>query len=99
MPYVKVWVHFVWTTKNRVPLLRDEIRQTVFQHILENAREKGIYIDHLNGYTQHAHLLTSLGTDQTLSGIAKLVKGESSHWINQQKLAPYASNGNGSILR
>ncbi len=88
MPHVKVWVHFVWTTKNRLPLLSDDIRQRVFQHIRENARAKGIFLDYVNGYREHVHCLISLGTEQTLSWIVKMLKGESSHWINQQGLIP-----------
>lgn len=84
MPWIKVWLHFVWSTKDRAPLLTDEFRPRVFQHILENARNKNIYIDHINGYREHAHCLTSLGSDQTLQNIMQLIKGESSHWINQQ---------------
>ena len=86
MPHVKVWVHFVWTTKNRLPLLSDDIRQRVFQHIRENARAKGIFLDYVNGYREHVHCLISLGTEQILSWIVKMLKGESSHWINQQGL-------------
>lgn len=76
----------MWTTKNRMPLLTDEIRQRVFQHIRENARAKGIFLDHINGYVEHVHCLISLGTDQTIAEIVKLLKGESSHSINQQNL-------------
>jgi putative transposase len=86
MPHVKVWIHFVWTTKNRFPFLTDEIRQRVFQHIRENAKAKGIFLDYINGYREHVHLLISLGTEQTISEIVKLLKGESSHWINQNNL-------------
>jgi REP element-mobilizing transposase RayT len=86
MPYVKVWIHFVWTTKNRTPLLSDEIRSQVFDHIRAYAREKGIYLDHIGGYREHVHCLVSLGTDQKISDVIKLLKGESSHWINQQGL-------------
>ena len=55
MPWVKVWIHFVWSTKNREPFLKDEIRQKVFQHIRENAKEKGIHLDFINGYIDHVH--------------------------------------------
>ena len=89
MPYVKVWLHFVWATKNREPYLTDDIREKVFKHIFHNARDKGIFVDHVGGYREHAHALVSLGVDQTLSGIAKQLKGESSHWINQQQLVPF----------
>ena len=48
--------------------------------------EKDIYIDYINGFSDHCHCLISLGIDQTLSKIMQLIKGESSHWINKQKL-------------
>src|SRR5262249_49912303 len=86
MPHVKVWLHFVWTTKNREQLLTDEIRPRIFAHIRENARAKGIFLAFINGYREHVHCLISLGTEQTISQIVKLLKGESSHWINQQRL-------------
>ena len=86
MPYVKVWIHLVWSTKNRLPFLKDEIRPAVFQHIRENAKEKGIYLDCINGYWEHVHCLISLGVDQTIANTVKLIKGESSHWINKNSL-------------
>lgn len=86
MPWVKVWLHFVWSTKDRFPYLQDEIRNRVFDHIRQNAREKGIYIDFINGYLEHVHCLISLGTDQTIEKIMQLIKGESSFWINKNKL-------------
>lgn len=86
MPLVKVWIHFVWSTKNRQPLLSDEIRPKVFRHIRQNAGEKGIFIDFIGGYVDHVHCLVSLGTDQTIEKIIQLMKGESSFWINRNKL-------------
>ena len=86
MPYVKVWIHLVWSTKNRQPFLKDEIRPTVFQHMRDNAKKKDIFLDFFNGYREHVHALVSLGTEQTISNIVKLMKGESSHWINQNNL-------------
>lgn len=86
MPHIKVWIHFVWSTKNRTPLLTEEIRPKVFAHIKENAREKDIFIDHIGGYTDHVHCLISLGTNQTIEKVIQLIKGESSFWINKNKL-------------
>ena len=83
MPYIKVWIHLVWSTKNRVPLLTDAIRPTVFQHIQKKKKKKGIFLDFINGYREHVHCLISLGADQTIAEIVKLIKGESSHWINK----------------
>jgi REP element-mobilizing transposase RayT len=58
----------------------------VFNHIRQNARKKDIHIDFINGYVEHVHSLISLGSNQTLEQLMKLIKGESSHWINKNKL-------------
>ena len=86
MSYIKIYVHFVWSTKNRAPLLTKDIRHKVFNHIRENAKKKNIFIDFINGYTDHVHCLVSLNDDLSIGKIAQLLKGESSYWINQNKL-------------
>jgi len=86
MAYLKIWIHVVWTTKNRKPMLTKAIRRKVFDHIRENAKEKSIYVDFINGYVDHVHALISLKADQTIAKIMQLIKGESSYWINKQNL-------------
>jgi putative transposase len=86
MPYLKIWVHLIWSTKNRTPVLDKEIRPKLFSHIRDNARAKGIYLDFINGYVDHVHALISVGADQSIAKVAQLLKGESSHWANQQQL-------------
>ena len=86
MSFVKVWIHFVWATKNRAPLLTDSIRPKVFQHIRDNAKIKEIHLDFIGGYTDHVHCLVSLGSGQQIENLVRLIKGESSHWINKNKL-------------
>src|SRR5450759_3839769 len=86
MSYLRIWVHCVWTINKKIPYLRDEIRTEVIQHIRKNAETKGIYIDHINGYHEHIHALISLGSKQTISEIMQKIKGESSFWINKNKL-------------
>jgi len=86
MGYAKIWVHLVWTTKNREPILTREFRSTIFGHIRENAGKKGIYIDSINGYLEHVHCLISLGCGQNIDKILMLLKGESSYWTNKNNL-------------
>ena len=86
MSYVKIFVHAVWCTKNRFPFLKETILPVVISHITQNAAKKGIYIDRLNGYTDHLHCLLSLPVEMTIAKAMNLIKGESSYWINKQKL-------------
>lgn len=87
MSWVRIWVHLVFSTKNREPFLNSkETRKKVFQHIKQNANEKDIWLDSVNGYADHAHCLISLNKEQSISKVAQLIKGESSFWINKNNL-------------
>ena len=88
MSFVKIWVHMVFATKNRAPYLKKEIRNDVYKHIAENCSEKEIFLQAINGHKEHIHCLISLGKDQTIAKVSQLIKGESSFWINQNKLIP-----------
>ncbi|RZL52010.1 MAG: IS200/IS605 family transposase [Pedobacter sp.] len=85
MSYIRMWVHLVFATKNREPLLPKEIRYKVQDHIIENCKEKSIYLQAINGHTDHIHCLISLGREQSISKVTQLIKGESSFWINKHQ--------------
>lgn len=86
MPYTKVYIHLIWSTKNREHLIGKELKPLLLQHIKENSIKKEIFIDTLNCVSNHIHLLVSLGTEQTIAKTAMLIKGESSFWVNKQKI-------------
>ncbi len=79
-------IHAVWGTKKHEPFLTADIRPLIIKHIKENAREKGIYIDSLNGYTDHLHCLFGLNADLSIAKTMQLIKGESAHWMNKEKI-------------
>lgn len=87
MSYVKIWVHAVWGTKNRFPHLTKEIKAQVIDHIRENAKKKGIFIDTINGHTEHLHALMALNADMSISKMMQLIKGEAAFWANKEKIA------------
>lgn len=86
MPFVNVLIHFVWATKNRVPILKEDIRLKIFKHIKQKSIENKIFIDCINGHDDHVHCLVSLGRSQTISKVIGMIKGEAAHWINENKL-------------
>ncbi len=86
MPYTKVLIHYIWSTKNREPSITKELKPLLLRHIKDNSVKKGIYIDSLNCVSDHIHLIVSLGTEQTIAKTAMLIKGESSFWVNKEKI-------------
>ena len=86
MSFVRVWIHAVWGTKNRSNILTKDVRNVLFGHIKSNAKEKGIYIDTVDGYTDHVHCLFTLNADISLSKSLQLIKGEASFWSNKANL-------------
>ena len=86
MPLLKIWIHLVWATKNRAPVLTKDIRETIFKHIKENGKKKNIHVDFVNGHCDHVHCLVSLNAEQTIAKVVQLLKGESSYWANKNNL-------------
>jgi putative transposase len=86
MSYIRIWIHIVFGTKNRVPLITNEVKNQLINHIKENAKQKDIFIDKINSTNDHIHCLVSLGMDQNVSKIIQLIKGESSYWINKNRI-------------
>ncbi|NOY79227.1 MAG: transposase, partial [Calditrichaeota bacterium] len=87
MPYIRIWIHLIWATKDRGKLISRQLNPKLISHIRENAIDKNIHIDFLNCVENHCHALISLGSSQSIQEIARLMKGESSHWVNQKKLS------------
>lgn len=86
MSYVSIYVHFVWTTKYRTPILERPKSTELFNHIQQYSKTHDIYIDGINGYKDHIHCLVSLGKMQCVANIMNVIKGESAHWANKIRL-------------
>ena len=82
MSYANIWIHAVWGTKNRLPLLANS-KSIMIQHIKENAIQKKIFIDCIDGGDDHLHCLFKLNANTSLMNVLQLFKGEASHWANQ----------------
>lgn len=74
MAFVKIWIHAIWSTKNRESILEKSKRIELFKHIRQNAQEKEIYIDFINGVEDHIHALLCLNADLSISKSMQLKK-------------------------
>lgn len=86
MPFVKVMIYAVWGTKNHHLMIISGIKEKIISHIKENAEKKRIYINTINCRPEHVHCLFGLNADLSISKTMQLIKGESAHWINLERL-------------
>ena len=84
--YSCVWLHFIWATKYRAPLIKREKKFQVYNLIKEIAEKNKIHLDFINGVEDHVHLIISMKTSQCPSDIAKIIKGVSYTEINNAKI-------------
>lgn len=82
----KNWLHIVFGTKYREPLITSEIEQEVYNLIRHEIKEMGCYLDRINGMPDHVHLLLLLHPSVALAKAVKQIKGSSSYQINQKDL-------------
>lgn len=82
MSYTQVFLHYVWATHRRRHTLVKPHRELLFDHIRQNALLKGIYLDRINGYSDHVHCLVWLKPQQSIDKVAQMLKGESAYWFN-----------------
>ena len=88
MPFICIYIHFVWTTKNRIPFLNTPaLRLEVWKHIRKYALDQGIHVDFVGGYEDHCHCLVSLNNNQSPDMIMQLLKGESARFVNRSTLS------------
>jgi len=86
--YSRVWLHLTWATLERRPLLSRAAAMKTSAYLSQYATEKGIYmkINYVN--PDHVHVLLDLPTHLCIEEAMQLLKGASSHWINENDLVP-----------
>ena len=84
----KIWIHAIWATKERAPLIRDNIEHKIYQFISEQFREQGCPVRIINGMPDHIHCLFLLSPQKSIADVIKQIKGSSSHFTNQNNLIP-----------
>jgi len=67
-------------------MLTKDVRPLVRRHLVEYAKENDIHSEALNVQMEHVHGLITLLSTQRIDDVVKFLKGESSHWINEQNL-------------
>lgn len=83
--YTQIHIQCVFAVKFRQSVIRQEWKERLHKYItgiVQNHDHKMIAI---NSMPDHLHLFMGFRPTQSLSDLMKMVKGDSSEWINEQK--------------
>ncbi len=86
--YTRCWLHIVWATLERRPLLSKPAAVKLSSYLSGYAVEKGIYLKINFVNSDHVHLLVDLPAGRPIEEVVQLFKGSSSHWVNESNLVP-----------
>lgn len=82
----KIWIHAIWATKERAPLIDKRIEKNLYQFMSEQLRDQGCPVRIIDGMPDHIHCLFLLNPQKSIAEVIKQIKGSSSHYINQSDL-------------
>ena len=82
----KIWIHAIWSTKDRQPLIHSSVEAKIHNYLSQHLKEIGCPVKAINGMPDHIHALFMLNPQRSIAEVIKQVKGNSSHFINQNNI-------------
>jgi putative transposase len=92
-PFTKLYLHLVWSTWNRAPLLTPVLQLAVDRCIRDKCVELGVDVVAFGGVSDHVHLLVRPPTTISVADLVKQVKGSSSHMVSSRLHEPFRWQG------
>jgi len=80
--YTSLYIHCIFSTKNRLPLIVPEIQDRLWPYMAGIAKNNNLKALAVGGMPDHIHILLSLPATITVSKVIQMIKGNSSKWIN-----------------
>jgi len=84
--YTQIHIHAIFAVQNRLSLISKPWEQRLYQYITGIIQNHGHKLLAINGMPDHIHVLFGMRPTQSLSDLMRDVKGDSSLWINENKL-------------
>lgn len=75
--------HLVFSTKNRLPLITDDVKSRLYDYIGGTIRKQGGIALAINGMSDHVHVLAKLRPDKAVSDVLRDLKSNSSGWMHE----------------
>lgn len=82
----KVWIHAIWATKERLPLISFSVEQKIYNLMYNEFEKMACKARIINGMPDHIHCLFLLNSQKAVADVIKQIKGGTSHYINSEEL-------------
>lgn len=82
--YGAIYIHYVWSTKGRTPMIPEPLHDELHRYIAGIAENKKCKLLCAGGTENHIHLLTSIGREIDVATFSNVIKSNSSHWLRGQ---------------
>ena len=79
-----IYVHLVFSTKNRIPLIVPEIQPHLWAYLGGVCNALNCHAVQVGGTDDHVHVLCLLSRDIAVKELVAKIKAESSRWIKAQ---------------
>ena len=80
--YTNLLYHIVFSTKDRKPMITDEVKPRLYDYLGGTIRGLGGISLGINGMDDHAHVLAKLRPDKSVSYVLRDLKANASGWMH-----------------
>ncbi len=84
--YTNLLYHIVFSTKDRIPLIQRDLQERLYEYMGGIIRGEGGVLLEIGGVPDHVHLLAKLKADTAVAVMLRLLKSNSSKWVNEERL-------------
>jgi REP element-mobilizing transposase RayT len=84
----QVYLHLVFSTKGRAPLLIDAVRGELHRYMAGVLKNLGWHAVLVNSMEEHVHILLTLSRTVSVSAMVEEIKTSSSKWLKKQAGMP-----------
>ena len=83
--YTRLLYHIVFSTKNRVRSIKEELQQKLWAYMAGIVKHHGMHAVAIGGIEDHLHALIDLGPILGIAKAVQVLKSNSSRWMNERQ--------------
>jgi REP-associated tyrosine transposase len=84
--FTNLLYHIVFSTKDRIPMIQADVRERLYEYMGGIIRGEGGVLLEIGGVPDHVHLLAKLKADTAIADLLRVLKSNSSGWVNDEHL-------------